>query len=137
MTDIRDIARLLLSKSNDADPLALSRKLMMRLTPEQREEAALAYCGQVLEQENRFSRAPLPSHGRSRWQVARDESEDRGWKFLDDCTFDDLIALADSYAARAAANLAREHELRALADELAASGFQTVGEMRSAQERAA
>lgn len=143
MTDeqsIREIARHLLATSKNPDPRALARRLAMRLSIDQREDAVIECCSLILQSETRIMREVPTSTtvGRSRWSTARERFPVAGgWKFLDNCTYEDLLSVADQYAARAAANANREREVRELAEELRRSGYATVGEMRAAREQVA
>lgn len=141
-----------LAKSKDRDPQTIARKLMARLTAEER-DAALASClaDRVRIQ---ITRARLSDHptcdaytasvagsrtqGPSKWRIqSRVYVPEVGWRFEFELTVPDLRAVAGEYSVRALQMTAKQIEYAKRAQQLEQSGFATWGEYVASQEQAA
>jgi hypothetical protein len=134
-----------LAHSKEADPHVIARRLLPRLTADQREELLIQGLEELTKLEIIATRQAIRAsevrpRGLSRWRVAMPERVWVGeWKLLENCKLDDLRWLADDYRARSEQMAAKEREFRLLAEDLEVSGCATVGEMwaRTGQESAA
>lgn len=134
---VRAIARDALAGA-EADPHAIARHCLPKLTGEQREAILLKGLSEIVMEEIRHARSPARV-GESRWQRAirdRRPTSD-GWKLYENCTVADLDELITGYD-RIIDGAARERdELRAMRERLAASKCQTVGELLAREKRRA
>jgi hypothetical protein len=136
---IRQMVRELLDERSDADPHSVVEEAFHAMSRAQREEAALFGLHKMVTEITRNDRES-PAKGKqskagpTRWAVARRQpyNVNGEWKWLEECRVDDLLAIADDYKARAAAETAKEVEFRKLARDLARSPYETVGEMIAA-----
>lgn len=122
-----------LAKSKSPDPAVVARRLMARMTIEERDAAladALVDRVRIQVTRERGHATEGRRAGRSRWEQVRERVCVAGsWKFLADCTSLDLRAMAAEYALRADEMRAKEREYCALADALDAAGVETVGDL--------
>jgi len=141
-----------LAKSKDRDPQTIARKLMARLTHEER-DAALASCltdrvriqitrarlgDQDHADDHRAHVAGARTTGPSRWAIqARVFVPEVGWRFEFELTVPDLRAIAGEYGERASQMTAKQRQYAARAQELEASGLATWGEYVASKEQAA
>lgn len=141
-----------LAKSNDPDPHSVARKLMARMSQEERDEALASCLADRVRIE--ITRARLGHHqgddqglpagsrteGPSKWAAMvqpRVYVPTVGWKFEIALTAEDLHRVADEYASRTASMIVKEREYRDRAVKLAVSGLATWGEYVAQQEQAA
>ena len=135
---IREKVQYKLANSRESDPHKIARTLVSKLTDAEKRELVLTGLETIAREEVRFARMAQDANenarptGRSRWRQLMPERVSIGgaWMFLNDCGVAELLNLAEQYEARAEANAIKAQEARALAAELEASGFETVGELR-------
>lgn len=139
MTDeerLHEIIDRALARSKEPDPHVIARKLLPRLSVVQREEALMRVLSELVAERIRVDRQVergTMRSGPSRWSIATRVCVGGEWKFRSDCTADDLFALADEYAARAASMTALSDEYRALGERVLAAGVSTLGELEQDQ----
>ena len=133
---VRDRVREALAKSKESDPTIVVQRLVLRLTPEERDEAVRIGLDYIARNENQLMRSGEPQRvGRSRRLIANERECVNGtWLNTDDYTYELLIAKAEEYEAESSAMLAHATARRELASELKASGCATLGEMRKKRE---
>jgi hypothetical protein len=131
---LSDLIAQILSRTKEADPHVIARRYLAKLTPEMREQLVLVgfadrISRMVATVRSDGVKTPTRSVGKSKWQVAQRVCPAGEHKLLSDCDLSDLLLLEKQHLALSAMNQARALEYRDLADQLFASGCDTVGEM--------
>jgi len=140
---LREVVDQALAKSKDPDPHVVARKLLLRLTPAQRDEALQRAVLLMVQERVRELRANVEDFtpenldhaetsvtvGASRWSIAQRVNINGVWKFLADCTAADCFAKAAEYDESAARLTAMADHYRALAHRLQVAGVERVGDL--------
>jgi hypothetical protein len=144
LTQIRTLARELMSATDEPDPRVLIDQMIGALARAQRATLLRWAAGELLREANRWSRVTPPRAGAS-WKaavgadglLAQRYDVDGVWMELSNCTRDQVLTIAAGYRDRAARNAARAEEFERLADRMQRTGATTVGDLFERGERAA
>lgn len=142
MSHLDDLIRAELEASTEADPAIIAEHVLKRLAPTAMADAlatALPPYVQILARRLDHNRARPSSSGtpgtpikalafieRKRLALSMDK---RQWKFLADCTFDDLMAAVDIRRQLAEATLTEAARYGELADQMRQHGAETVRDL--------